>query len=956
MENKIENKYSKISTNFDDIKIRKVNYYFKPPPENENDIKKSFQKQNALNFGNSIAKQFHSIIDKTNALLNIKLGSNKKFEERKNIENENNGFSHNKFKILNEKNNNNNNLKNILSQNKKIINEINSIINNEKEPKYESNYLKNNSINNYYSSNINNKDKEINDYNENKRKGKTFFNYNEELQNQIGWQDKYFNNIEKYTINGNNKINDKNKNNSTFDSINNNKIISKFNFGKNKIDLNNIYNHNTNINKNNSNNLANTELNDMSAKILSNYNQKEELINKEYHFNYGNEDSLKKINKALIKSIPVINNYKKEQNANSILDNKVNINENIKYDINSNYYLKQNKGLKFNNYLNNNDMNIVNNIENKSIYNIPDSDKNFEEKEKQIKIQIENEERNLLKLEEEKNQLIKEEKERRQILYNELSNRENNYSCNENENLTEIKNRPEKDINNKYLINSITDKNLDISKKNYINNDNYYKDFLKEIRDRNEMINKNNLETINNNNINKENDHYEKININEISALNNKSLSVEKKKTEIKDYNINSYNKTNNTLYNKIYNSENEYNSLKVNKKRRYASEKRYNINSYFQIKDKGNYTNININNNGFYNNKFNKNKSEQSLSSYIDETSKENNEIIGQINNSNNNQKCKISLTPNALYRNHNTDNNNIFNRTNLRINPDDNLLLNKNYNFNYSKYRNGAIKTFNTNNCNTMTQTRYYRNKEFSDKIYENNQLRTLNTMKDYKNKFSLINNISHNFKKQNSSRTLSNLNFDIDKDYINKSYNYNYIPNSQNNTIINKNNHINNSLSINTRNSNNLYSTNYSNRINSNRCKCILKKGRSYSDISKIIEPINKIETINTNSNSLLRNYRNTYNKNIGYEFSSKNIRRNNYNNLVYNTFNQNNNSFNNRIGNFRNICGKCAKKHFLNETNHNFFNTFRNYNSLRLCTTCKKLLGDNGNKLNNWHFIK
>ena len=128
MENKIENKYSKISTNFDDIKIRKVNY-FMPPPENENDITKSFQKQNALNFGNSIAKQFHSIIDKTNALLNIKLGSNKKFEERKNIENENNGFSHNKLKILNEKNNNNN-LKNILSQNKKIINEINSIINN----------------------------------------------------------------------------------------------------------------------------------------------------------------------------------------------------------------------------------------------------------------------------------------------------------------------------------------------------------------------------------------------------------------------------------------------------------------------------------------------------------------------------------------------------------------------------------------------------------------------------------------------------------------------------------------------------------------------------------------------------------------------------------------------------------------------------------------------------------
>ena len=256
MENKIENKYSKISNNFDDIKIKNINY-FKPSQQNENDISESFQNQNVINFGNSPTKPIHSIKDRTNSLLNNKLGPNKQFEERKNIENDNfinlkeksnyinnkngnNGFIYNKFNFLNESNknnNNSNNIKNILSQNKNIINEINTIINNENEPKTESNYLKNNYINDYYSPNLNNKDQEINDYKENKRKGKTYFNYNDELQNKIDRQDNYFNNIEKYNINGNNQINDnKNNNNSTNDSLNTNRTISNYNFGKSNLD------------------------------------------------------------------------------------------------------------------------------------------------------------------------------------------------------------------------------------------------------------------------------------------------------------------------------------------------------------------------------------------------------------------------------------------------------------------------------------------------------------------------------------------------------------------------------------------------------------------------------------------------------------------------------------------------------------------------------------------------
>ena len=148
-------------------------------------------------------------------------------------------------------------------------------------------------------------------------------------------------------------------------------------------------------------------------------------------------------------------------------------------------------------------------------------------------------------------------------------------------------------------------------------------------------------------------------------------------------------------------------------------------------------------------------------MSSYIGETSKENNEIIEQIYNCNNNKRCKVSLTLNDLYRNYKTDNNYIFDRTILMTNPVDNLLYNKNYNYNNSKIGDGVAKTFVTNNYITMTQT---------------------------------------------------------------------------------------------------------------------------------------------------------------------------------------------------RNICKKCDKKHFLSETNLNFFKGLRNYNNLRLCTTCKKLFGDNTNKLNNCVFIK
>ena len=254
-------------------------------------------------------------------------------------------------------------------------------------------------------------------------------------------------------------------------------------------------------------------------------------------------------------------------------------------------------------------------------------------------------------------------------------------------------------------------------------------------------------------------------------------------------------------------------------------------------------------------------------------------------------------------------------------------------------------------------MTQTRFYRNRAFPEINYENDTLKTLNAM-NYKNKFYLNNNnnLNTNFKKQNSTRAFSHLNFDLDKDYINNSNNYNYIPNSTNNSIINNTY---NALSNKTLN-NNLYKNNNkynykSNNSNVYRCKCTLRKGKSYNDITKLIDYNDKKENADINNNSLVRNYRTnniTDKKVVGNEISSNFNKTNNYNNIVYKTFNQINNSFNSNKVKYRNICDKCIKKHFYNESNGNFGNGFRNYNALRLCTTCKNLLnGENANKRNN-----
>ena len=976
-------KFSRVTNTFDDITIKNLNYINSPilsekENKNENDIIQSTSKNNFL-YKNENSKNLFSLKNKTNEIFNLKSDNNKQIEERKNIDIEKpniNNYDFNLNNKLNYKKNNENNIKDILSQNRRILSDITNIINNDNKRElnygneyYKSSYstIQNNLTNNEnksegISNNITSITNITNNENENEKnkKGETYFNYNEDYKKKMGGEDNYLENIEKYNNERNGKINnEKLINNNKFDTnINNEKYISSsiYNFEKQDIGVDKI----NDILKNK--NEINKKVEENGPGFNPTFNNYNNLLNKkEYNFNYRNDDSFNKINKTDTQSLP--SNYKTEPKINNFLDNKIIKNEiSTKYNMSNEYYLKpdNDNNLKFNNYINSNNSKIKNNnLLYNNLYNNTPEKNNLEEKERQIKLQLENEEKKLKQLEEEKNQLIKEEKERQKAIFNELSKRENSFK----ENKTELTDILEKNKKNDYQIKPINIKNLDFPKKyenlNTSQNENYYKDYLNEISNRNDLINKKALEVINNNINNTDRDNinnlknkldlkvntYEKININ---IPKKKSLSVNNKQIEIKDYIHNYYpnsNNNTNSLYDKTIktiNSNNTSNLYKPNKIR-YDSEKKYNVNSYFQLKDNINNTDVNINYNKPY-----YNTNAQSFSSYIDEKNIENNEYINKNNiNSNNNLNNKnyqASLTPNGLYRNNKADIN-IFSTSNLGANPTDNLLYNKNYyNSNCNRNRNNSeiVKTLSANNFNTMTQTRYYRNRVFPDNDYGSDTLKNLN-------KFELINNNvnTNNFKKQNSSRTLSHLNFDLDKDYLNNSNKYNYISNSSN--LIN-NNTYNTLSSPNTTRNSNIYKSNKYTKSNSYRCKCILRKGRSYNDITKLIEPNNK--SINSDMNSFLKNLRN----NKGYDLSSNLIKKNNYNNLVYKTFNQNNNSVNyHQNGNFRNICDKCAKKYLYNENNVNYVNGFRNYNAMRLCTTCKKMFGEvNGNKRNN-HFI-
>ena len=594
-----------------------------------------------------------------------------------------------------------------------------------------------------------------------------------------------------------------------------------------------------------------------------------------------------------------------------------------------------------------------------------------------------------------------------------LTQNYNSYNINSNIN-TISKEKSSPNLSQKYPVPNYSTNSIDSEK-----NDNYYREFLKQIQDRNEQINKKTFDTINNNlNKNNQNFNYEKINKNEINVQKKKSLSVGHKQIEIKEYmnnytlNYNNYDSkkylNNNTYSNaSTINVKNEYNlntdntNNSVNKKTRYESEKKYNINSYFQLKDKENDLK---NKKTIFNydiNYDNKNKYEQTLSSYNDENNKENNKAN---NTTNNTRIYPLSYTPKGLYRSNKTENN-LLNNTYLPKNTIDNnnynnrLIYNdnnnnkQNYLNNSKNIRDEIIKTLTTNNYNSMTQTRFYRNKDLPETTlsnYSNENLNTitnLNTIRDYNNK---IYESYNGFKKQNSTRSFSNLNFDINKDlisnatkYVNTNINTNtnansYMSNRQNSTIVNNtlttlsnntettqtNNYynINNTITSNINNNNSI-----DNKLNNtNKCKCTLRKGKSCSNIDKYIDSdsFNESNLVDFYSKNYKYNYNNTNGKlmpnyNKGYGASTYN-RRNTYRNATLNNFNKiNNNSFKYNNNN-ANICDKCFQKYFSNRNFYNMENNgssgstgFANNNNMRICETCKKLgAAENGIKRVNY----
>ena len=332
----------------------------------------------------------------------------------------------------------------------------------------------------------------------------------------------------------NNKI--KNiKNENTNNNPNNNNILQNFTLGKNDIITTFNQTGAFNINKDIKSEENKIDINNNTFNKTSNNNN--------FYFNYRNND-FNKINEGGAPLIP--KTFKEPPKNTNILDNKIDINSNKYSNINNNIYLNNEKDLKYNNYLNSNDLTMrKNNLYNNKFNTLDTADIN--QQEKQIKLKIENEEKNINNLEAGKNPLIKEEKEEKQIVYNEITKRPNNLNnyvvdprlnIQKENDISELLNQNNKNESQFNILNN--DKNIDISQRfnnNYnninISNNNYYKTYLKDPI-RNEIMNNNNIDNINN--FNYRTNNFENKNITIRSTPKRKSLSVENKQLEINDY------------------------------------------------------------------------------------------------------------------------------------------------------------------------------------------------------------------------------------------------------------------------------------------------------------------------------------------------------------------------------------------------------------------------------------
>jgi hypothetical protein len=191
-----------------------------------------------------------------------------------------------------------------------------------------------------------------------------------------------------------------------------------------------------------------------------------------------------------------------------------------------------------------------------------------------------------------------------------------------------------------------------------------------------------------------------------------------------------------------------------------------------------------------------------------------------------------------------------------------------------------------------------------------YSNNKLNKktpFNSITEYNAKsFDILSN----FKKQNSTRSFSNLSFDLDKEYINNSNkdinNNNFLSNNKNGSLMNRTIV---TLSNNKHNSNfNLRNNALDNKFNyTNKFKCNLRKESSFNNSNKFIDSdsLVKGEFLNLNDKNFKYNSKigkNTYELNKGNGPASS-FKKNSSSNMTFNKFNKinNNYSYNNNYGN-------------------------------------------------------
>ena len=483
-------------------------------------------------------------------------------------------------------------------------------------------------------------------------------------------------------------------------------------------------------------------------------NKRNKLLDSgDFFFNYRNDEAFNKIN--ILETKPIKKNYNFENYFAlnpSLHRAKKFIKNEYSYTTNSKKEKKYNKvkDIKYK------DLKVsVNSIDSMKM-------RELSEDEKEIENQIKHEEIMLNNLKEEKKKLIEEEKRRREMIFIEINN---------NKNIIEEKKEEIKEI----LFECKKEKrNLKINKeKHNINLDNrnesnYYKNYLEQIRKRNELINQNSNRMI-------------------------------EKKINKEDYNSVDETKKNN--FKNAYNSYNKYKKIKINYKNENKVPLNINLNGTNYIRKKREVKDEDLN-------KIN-------LNSYfqLSEKEKEKNFNYTSCNNLLNNttfnsRKNYMNLTPNGLYRSQNADNqknnsnkiykvlssnnnNNFMTQTRFyrsRINPDElisnyakekvlnnhtsrNKTCDRNTNISLlpEYYDNIKINKSTSYNCLNLTEKQ---NRKPYEEIYFNYTNDLIHRLKTYKTNSFLEKGKTYNNMqklKENKSNKLLQIDFNNKNNYL-------------------------------------------------------------------------------------------------------------------------------------------------------------------------------------------